>query len=265
MRELEGQIALVNGGGSELGAGIAVRLAAEGARIAVLDEERAAIERTVAAVSAASGYAAAFPAKVCNKADAEAVVANVMKQFGRLDSLINASEYVPAWRALEQKSDDEFAAAFAVVQRARHLMTAVLSPMRALKGGSIVNLVTSLGNCASGARMADSKVAGQAVIGLTRSAAAEWGRYAIRVNALVAAADTDTFRRFRDARSDAVEWAIGQNPVRRIGEPLSDVGGAVLFLVSDDARYITGETIYADGGQHIAPAIIDPGLLTWAD
>ncbi|MDB5968001.1 MAG: short-chain dehydrogenase/reductase [Hydrocarboniphaga sp.] len=210
--------------GAGVGAGIAARLKNEGATVITVD---------------------AMPE---SKAAAERVAAAALADYGRIDILVNASDETAAFAPLESKTD----AVAPDAQRVLWMMQAVYPAMRAQQSGRIVNLVATLGDSLN-RQAADTVAASEAIKSLTRSAAEEWGQYNILVNALAPAADTENFRRLRLAAPEAVDALIAGTPMQRMGDPVDDIGGAVMLLIGEAGRFLTGHVLYADGGQHLTP------------
>ena len=140
------------------------------------------------------------------------------------------------------------------------MMQAVFPVMRQGGGGSIIALGSTYGHFTQ-RFIADYKAAKEAVKGLVLSAAQEWGPYNIRVNILEAALDSTEFQNYKAGHKARVDDAIAIVPMRRMGDPVRDIGGAAVFLASDDSRYLTGEIVHADGGEHLSAPVFEPRLL----
>ena len=106
--------------------------------------------------------------------------------------------------------------------------------------------------------LAAYNAAAWSLVGITRTAALDWGRYQIATNLLLPLAETAELRDARARRSKVVDLMISQLPLRRAGDCVEDIGGAALFLVSDAASFINGEVLHADGGQHVAGPVLNP-------
>ena len=224
MGRLNQSVAIVTASASDLGAGIASRLKGEGATVVTVDRE------------------------LDSKQAAEQMVADVLKRHGRVDILVNAADETVEFAPLENKS----VAVGSAAQSVLWAMQAVYPAMRAQGGGRIVNLVAVLGDSLN-RQAADAVAASEAIKSLTRSAAEEWGQHGILVNALAPAADTAAFRKMREAAPEAVDALIAGTPMGRMGDPVADIGGAVMLLVGEAGRFLTGHVLYADGGQHLTP------------
>jgi 3-oxoacyl-[acyl-carrier protein] reductase len=131
--------------------------------------------------------------------------------------------------------------------------------MKAAGSGRIVNLGSIYGPTANEG-VTDAVTMDFALTGLSRSAGVEWGRDGILVNFLQAAVpDIDVFAGYRARKGGSVDTLIANTAMPRLADPVEDVGGAAMFLVSDEACFILGHRVLADGGQHLTAAIFEPG------
>ena len=250
MGRLDGRVALVTGAGRGIGAATALRLAAEGARVALADlDEHGTAE--VAGQIAAQG-SEGLPL-VCDVSDAAAVQTTVdaaAAHFGSLDILVNNAG-VTRDNLLFKMSDADFDTVLDVHLRGAFLCSrAAQKHMVERKWGRIVSLssVSALGNRGQ----VNYSAAKAGLQGLTRTLAIELGPFGITVNA-VAPGFIDTAMTQATARRLGIdpevfkEAAAQQIPVRRVGQP-ADIANVIAFLVSEDASYVSGQTIYVAGG-----------------
>jgi NAD(P)-dependent dehydrogenase (short-subunit alcohol dehydrogenase family) len=140
-------------------------------------------------------------------------------------------------------------------------MNSAFPHMKARRWGRIINMC-SLNGVNAHVGSADYNVGKEALRTLTRTAAREWAPFGICANILCPAATSAAFERFAATQPTLAAEAVANNPMKRLGDPVSDIGGAAVFLASDDARYVTGNTLFVDGGAHIsgipwAPALPD--------
>jgi len=251
MSRFAGRVAVVTGAARGIGAGTAKRFADEGATVAVLDlEERAA---SASAQGLGAEKALGIACDVSDAASVDAAVSRVVDELGRVDILVNNAG-VTRDNLLFKMSEDDWDAVMNVHLRGSFLMSrAVQKHMVEAKHGKIVSLssVSALGNRGQ----ANYSAAKMGLQGFTRTLALELGPFGINVNAVapgfIVTEMTDaTARRLGVEPEELRKGAAAANPVRRVGYP-EDIAAAVAFLCSDEASYITGQTLYVDGGAKV--------------
>jgi NAD(P)-dependent dehydrogenase (short-subunit alcohol dehydrogenase family) len=244
---LAGKVALVTGAGQGVGRGIALALAAEGAAVTVTGRTESKLDSVAAEITARGARVHCVVGDVGRREDVERMVAECVSAFGRLDVLVNNAQS-SVQRLLEDTSDDDVELAYRTGPLATfHAMRAAL-PHLQKEGGSVVNLGSS--TAVEGEPTFGSyAMAKEAIRGLTRIAAREWGPYGIRVNAICPAALSPAAAAYRDADPDRFARIEAQIPLGRMGDPEQDIGRAVAALVSDDMAYLTGATLMLCGGR----------------
>jgi len=246
--QLENRVALVTGAGQGVGEGIARRLHNAGATV-VIAEYREDSGRAVAD-SLQRGHFIAMD--VCQREQVVAAVEDTVAKFGKLDILVNNAypAITPAAR-LENRQDKDFKRALdGGFMGPWWAMQAAFPAMRDARWGRIINLA-SLNGINAHPYTAEYNSAKEALRSLSRTAAREWGQYGICVNILCPAARTPAYDAFEKFSPDNAAKMLRQNPMGRMGDPEADIGGVAVFLASEDARYVTGNTLHADGGGHI--------------
>jgi len=249
MMRLEGKNALVTGGSRGIGAAVALRLAAEGARVFVnYSGSRAAAESVVEAIIAAGGTATALQADVTDPAACTALVEAVVAEAGSIDILVNNAG-ITRDGLLVRMSDEDWNAVIGTNLTGVFSVTrAAAKYMMKARSGSIVNMASVVG-ISGNAGQANYAAAKAGVIGLTKSVARELASRRVRCNAVAPGfIETDMTAALTPAQRDGVASSIAMG---RFGS-VSDVAAAVAFLASDDAAYITGQTLAVDGGMTFA-------------
>ncbi|MGV0160636.1 SDR family NAD(P)-dependent oxidoreductase [Mycobacterium colombiense] len=250
---LGGRVAVVTGAGQGLGKATALALADDGASVAVLGRTRSKLDAVCGELTKSGHQALAVECDVADRQAVTGAVEEVLGQFGGIDILINNAQggALGATVPTAELSDEDVLEFFRTGPLGTlHLMQASFLALRQSPHAVVVNFGSAIG-VRGAACMAGYSMAKEAIGGLTKSAAIEWGRYGIRVNQVCPAGLSPSAERFRDA--DPARWAQIEKsiPLRRMGLAYDDIGRAIAALVSDDMRYLTGATIMLDGGQVI--------------
>ena len=245
MRPLSGQSALVTGGGRGVGKGIALALARAGCRVAVNYREWAdTAQQTVSEIQALGVEAFAVKADVGVAADVRAMFDEVLRRFGGLNTLVNNAG-VQTWKPLLDVSEAEWDHVIDTNLKGCFLCTqAAAEHMRARGGGSIVN-IGSGSNKLPFPRLVAYTASKGGIEMFTKAAAIELGEFDIRVNC-VAPGAIEIERTKLETADYGEKWG-SLTPLGRVGTP-ADVGPAVVFLAGSEAAFITGQTIWVDGG-----------------
>jgi NAD(P)-dependent dehydrogenase (short-subunit alcohol dehydrogenase family) len=252
---LAGRVAIVTGAGMGIGRGIARRYAREGCRVVVAEVRADHGEQTAAAIRDELDGAARFaPVDVGRRDDVTRMVDETIATEGRVDILVNNAQGYTPLIPLEEKTDDMLARSLDTGLWATFWsMQAVFPHMRDRHFGRIINFC-SLNGVTGAWYSVDYNATKEGIRGLTRSAAREWGQHNITVNAIAPGAASEGYRAWADRNPDQARVAEQTIPLRRMGDPEADLGGVALFLASDDGAYITGHTLFADGGGHMGTA-----------
>jgi NAD(P)-dependent dehydrogenase (short-subunit alcohol dehydrogenase family) len=247
MTGLQDSVAVVTGGSSGIGRATAQRLAAEGAAVVIgdLDTERG--RETVTQIREAGGEAQFVETDVTSESDVETMVETAVAEYGGLDAAVNNAGVEGAIAPTYDQSVTDWEQVIAVNLRGVFLgLRAEVPAMLDDGGGAIVNTssLAGLNGLRGGSPYAASK---HGVLGLTKSAAAEFGSDGVRVNAVCPGViETPMLERTRE-ESSQLDQAAAISPMQRSGEP-GEVADAVVWLCSREASYVTGESIAVDGG-----------------
>ncbi len=247
---LAGQAALVTGGGTGIGRGIALALASHGADLVLASRRLAHLEPTAAEIRALGGRAFALELDVRERDEVDQGVRRALEEFGRIDLLVNNAAGNFLVRAAELSPRGWKAVVEIVLTGTFNMSQAVYPAMRDAGGGSSVNITTTYTETGA-PLMAHSGAAKAGVLNLTRTLAVEWGGDGIRVNTVAPGLVEGTEGAKRLAESiDYTELYRAQVPLGRLVRT-EDVASAVLFLASPAASHVTGVEITVDGGASL--------------
>ena len=243
-----GQVVVVTGAGAGIGRATALAFAAEGLKVVVADLNVASGEATVELIRAAGGTSVFVPCNVTLEADVKQLMAQTISTYGRLDYAFNNAGIEIEHGRLADGTQDEFDAIMGVNVKGVWLCMKYQLPLLLAQGGGAIVNTASVAGLGAAPKMSIYSASKHAVIGLTKSAAIEYAKKGIRVNAVCTAViDTDMFRRAYEADPKKAEYAAAIHPVGRIGK-VEEVASAVLYLCSDDAAFTTGHALAVDGG-----------------
>lgn len=246
-KKLNGKVAIVTGASKGIGASVALHLAAEGAAVAVnYASSKEGAEHVVKEIVSKGGKAIAIQANMTNQKDIEHLFSETQKAFGKIDILVNNAgiyEFAP----LKDITPEHFHKMFDL-----NVLGLLLASQEAVKyfgtsGGSIVN-ISSVASTIAEPNTAVYSATKAAVDSVTRTLGAELGPHKIRVNSInPGVVETEGTHSTGIMQSDMRKQVQLQTPLGRIGQP-QDIAPAVVFLASDDASWITGETLFISGG-----------------
>ena len=244
---LEGKVAIVTGAGSGIGHACALALAREKCKIALVGRRKERLEKVAGEIGPA---AFAIAADVSKKSDIDRIVEETAARFGRINIVLNNAGVMHIANA-EQTTEDQWDEIFDLNVRGLWLLSrAVLSHMRKVGGGSIINIASVLG--INGARNRAAYAASKgAVVLLTKCMAIDHGVDKIRVNAICPSLiETELTAKVFSQAPDPEQVRrerIAGHPIGRLGKP-EDIAGLVVYLASDDASWVTGAILPVDGG-----------------
>jgi 3-oxoacyl-[acyl-carrier protein] reductase len=242
----ENQVAVVTGAGRGIGHAIAVRLAKEGARVACVSRTEANAQKTADEINAARADAAkSYAVDVADHDAVQKAAAQIFEDFGRVDILVNNAGVTRDGLSMRMSLDDWDTVLNTNLKGAFIFAQAVMRPMIKQRSGRIIN-ISSIAGLIGNAGQANYAASKAGLIGLTKTLARELASRGITVNAVAPGLiETD----MTTVLSDEVRQGILKNvPLGKLGEP-DDIAGAVAYLASAEAKYITGHVLVVDGGM----------------
>ncbi len=244
--DLSGKIALVTGGSRGIGRAVCLKLAALGARVAVNYVSRPdAADETVAAIKAAGGDAFTIQFDIGNATEVQDAFKKLLADCGRIDILVNNAGITRDGLLLKMKDEDWDQVLNTNLKGAFNSIRAAYRPMMKQRGGRIINITSVIG-FAGNAGQANYAAAKAGLMGLTKSAARELASRGVTVNAV---APGYIVTDMTDELSEEVKnKVLSEIPMGLLGAP-EDIAGAVAYLASDAARYVTGQVIHVNGGM----------------
>ena len=246
--KLEGKVALVTGAGSGIGQAIAVLFAREGADVAINDIDRPSAEVTVSRIARIGRRAITVIADVANAQEVGAMVSRTIEEFGAAHILVNNAGVPHFGPMIEDQTAEQWDRVIAVTLRGTYLCSRRVGQWMASHGGGKIVNISSVSGLVGSPSLAGYGAAKAGVINLTRSLAADWGKYKINVNAIAPGLIDTPLTRRTIGPSWTPDRVSQEVPLGRMGTA-EDVANAALFLVSEEANYITGVTLPVDGGR----------------
>ncbi|GLX90769.1 short chain dehydrogenase [Pseudomonas fragi] len=243
-----GRVAVVTGAGAGIGKATALAFAAEGLCVVAADVDVHGGQETVRQIQAAGGIALFVRCNVTLEADVKQLMDQTVNTYGRLDYAFNNAGIEIEQGRLADGTQDEFDAIMGVNVKGVWLCMKYQLPLMVAQGGGVIVNTASVAGLGAAPKMSIYSASKHAVIGLTKSAAIEYAKKSIRVNAICPGViETDMFRRACEADPRKAQYAAAVHPMGRIGTA-EEVASAVLYLCSDGAAFTTGHALAVDGG-----------------
>jgi NAD(P)-dependent dehydrogenase (short-subunit alcohol dehydrogenase family) len=244
---MRGHVAIVTGAAQGVGKGVAAALLERGASVLLTDIQDEKLAATTEELRA-SGPVEHVVADLRDPEAAQRIIAAAVGTFGTVHGLVNNAIATNEPKAFVDVTTEDIALGHEVGPRASFLLMQAVHPlMLANGGGSIVNLGSGTGTGGE-PKWGGYAAAKEAIRGLSKVAALEWGRDNIRVNVVCPFAESDGVKFWKSFAPKEYDKAVARVPMKRIGDVRDDVGALIAFLLGSDATFITGQTIHVDGG-----------------
>ena len=253
MKRLEGNVTLITGGGKGIGFGLATEFAKESSDLVITGRTESRLLNAKERLENEYGVnVLPVVADGADEASVKMVVAKALERFGKIDTLVNNAQVSKSGLKLVEHSKEDFdLAIYSGLYAAFFYMRECYTALKASKG-SVINFASGAGLFGK-LGQASYAAAKEGIRGLSRVAAAEWGPDGIRVNVVCPLAMTESLQDWKEHYPELFEKTIQGIPLGRFGDPADDIGRVCVFLASEDAHYVTGETITLQGGSGLRP------------
>jgi len=247
MKQLEGKVAIVTGGARGVAKGVATAFVKAGAKVLIVDREAELGQETEAELRALGGEVVFMSLDLSDRAALPLIVETAIKRFGKLDVLVNAAQ-ASRQLPLAETPDDAMDLSFDTGFWPTFVLMRTAYPHLVESKGSVINFAT--GAAFDAIPTQGSYVAAkEAIRAISKVAASEWGPEGVRVNIICPFANSPGVQAWKEWAPDDYATQIDKVSLRRIGDCEKDIGSAAVFLASEAAAYITGQTLMVDGGQ----------------
>ena len=245
--KLDKKIAIITGGAGGIGLGIANALVKEGAIVAIVDLNKEAGEAAIEQLQEISPQSIFIQADLSVHKELPSLVEQVVTKLGKLDILVN-NAHASRIKSIEEMTQADLDFSFDTgFYPTFYLMQAALPHLKETKG-SVINFSSGAG-LNGDVNQGSYAAAKEAIRAITRVAANEWGHFGINCNLISPIANTPGIQQWAQDHPDSYEAMLAKNPMGRLGDPEKDIGRTAVFLASEDASYITGQTMMVDGGS----------------
>lgn len=252
MFDLSGKTVLITGGGSGIGFGISKAFSKAGANLVLTGRTFSKLESAKEKLSDGSGEILIMSADGSKEDDIKAVIDAALEKFGRLDVVVNNAQNSASGVLLKDHSEEDFdKAIYSGLYASFYYMKHAYESLKETKG-RVINFASGAGLFGKSGQSSYA-AAKEGIRGMSRVAANEWGPDGITVNVICPLAMTEGLEKWREEYPELYEKTIDAIPLGRFADPEKDVGALCVFLASDNASYITGETFTLQGGSGLRP------------
>lgn len=253
MKRLEGNVTIITGGGKGIGFGLAQAFAKEGSNLVITGRTESRLLAAKERLEAEYGVKVLpLVADGADEAAIKAVIELTISTFGKIDTLINNAQVSKSGLPLAEHTKEDFDLAINSGLYAAFFYMRECYPYLKESRGSVINFASGAGLFGK-LGQASYAAAKEGIRGMSRVAAAEWGVDGIRVNVVCPLAMTESLKEWKENYPELFEKTIQGIPLGRFADPMDDIGRVCVFLASEDAHYVTGETITLQGGSGLRP------------
>lgn len=253
MKQLNEKVAVVTGAGQGIGKGIALCLAKRGVKVIATGRRLEPIEATIAEIRELGGEGFAM---TCDSADRERVfevVAKAVETYGSIDVIVNNGQAIVPSQPVEDTEYDNMLKAWeSGVIGSLNYMQAAFPHMKEQHEGRIINFASATGMFGIAGQLAYGSNK-EALRGLTKIAAKEWGQYGITVNVVLPGAESPAAKAWAEKFPEEYANQVNLNPMKRFGDPEMDIAPVIAFLAGPDSCYFSGQSVIVDGANSIMP------------
>lgn len=253
MKQLNEKVAIVTGAGQGIGKGVALHLAKRGVKIVCTGRREDPIRQTVEEIKALGGEAIYMTCDSADRARVHEVVEKTVATFGTVDVVVNNAQAVPKSAPVETtKYEDMYLAWMAGTIGSLNFMQECFPYMKDQGEGRVINFASATGMFGYAGQLAYASNK-EAVRGLTKIAAKEWGQYGICVNCVLPGAESPAAKEWAKKFPEKYGAILAQQPMRRLGDAENDIAPVIAFLSGPDSCYYSGQCLLVDGAYSIAP------------
>lgn len=253
MKKLENNVTIITGGGKGIGFGVASAFAKEGSNLVITGRTESTLSKAKQRLEAEYGVKVlAVVADGADETKIKEVIDKTIETFGKINTLINNAQASKSGLSLIEHSKEDFDLAVNSGLYATFFYMKAAYPYLKESKGSVINFASGAGLFGR-AGQSSYAAAKEGIRGLSRVAATEWGPDGIRVNMIAPLAMTESLKEWKENYPELFQKTIQTIPLGRFADPMQDIGRVCVFLASDDASFITGETISLQGGSGLRP------------
>ena len=249
--DLTGRVAVITGSSRGIGRAIAERMAEQGARVVISSRKGQACAAVAEHIQQAGGEAIAIPASISEKAELEALVAKTREHWGRIDILVCNAASNPYYGPMAGISDAQFDKIMSNNVKSNIWLSHMVLPEMAERGDGVIVIVSSIAGLQGSKMLGAYAISKAADFQIARNLAVEWSPKGVRVNCIAPGLIKTDFARALWDDPKALAYVEKMVPLARIGDP-DDIAGIAVMLAGPAGRFITGQTIVADGGVTVA-------------